>query len=144
MRDRHDFVVKAEFAAGADHAVGLDAAQGAFMDRHAAFDLGLAVERTGYVAAVECDRHLDARFDVRRAADDLDRRFLADIHHADGKALCIGMLFAFDDFTDDNAFDAAAGVVDFFQVGTGHDHLGHVFVGIHLDICIIFQPCNGY
>ena len=96
-----------EFRGRTQHAVGIDAADVAFGQR----DL---LRRD--VGSDRREHALHARARVGRAADDLNRRAGARVHHADAQTVGVRMLLRLDDMGDDEILQRVGGIAHFFDL----------------------------
>ena len=117
----------AEFAGGAEHAHGHDAAQLGLLDLEVARQDG-ADRGAG---------DLDAGAHVRGAADDLERFARAGIHFADVQMVGVLMIAAGEDLGDDYAREGGSHARDLLDFKAGHrERFGKLF-GAELRIAIL-------
>ena len=122
-------VAQAQFASGAKHAVGFDAAQFRLFD----FE----------IAEIRADgRAGDALSGVaiRCAADDLQRFATADVHFADAHVVRIRMRFAGENLRHDDAFRNRARLFDAFDFQSRACQTRRQFLGVPWDVNVILQP----
>ena len=121
-----------QLGAGAQHTAGNLPAHLALLDLHAARQ----------VRTLERRRHAHARVHVRRAAYDLDRLFLTDVHHADVQVVGIGMIHAGKHLAYDHVVKLRAGLFHALDGRAGHNHFGGVFLAAHVDVHIFPKPLH--
>ena len=121
VRAGEEHGIEAELGSGAHHARGFHAAEFGFLDFHFA-DLiaagGGGVVLRGDARAVEGDGDDlagHARFDIRRAGDDLHGRFLPHVELTYDEMIRVGMFFHGEKPSGDDAGDAFAGVHHVFD-----------------------------
>ena len=123
----------AEFAGGAEHAHGHDAAQLGLLDLEVARQDG-ADRGAG---------DLDAGAHVRGAADDLSRRAVAQIDRRDMQLIGIGMLLACKYVADDHSCESSPDRFRLFecldfQPDVGQNSGG--LLGVEVGFDILFEP----
>ena len=126
----------ADFVLGANHAVGLYAAQFALLDGK----LLVAVVEFG----TQCgDNHLLTGLDVGGAADNLFGLALSEVYGADVHVVAVGMRFAGQHFANDDALQTSPNALYFlhavhFQPDAGQC-LCH-FIGRKVEIDVLAEP----
>ena len=118
----------------AEHTVGLDAAQFALFDLHAARQMR-AVQRCGDIVS-----HMD----VPRAGDDLHGLGLTDVDLADPHVVGVFMALHLENFADDHVLEVLVGTLDGLDLRAGERHLVVEFlIGDILEVNEFVEPITG-
>src|SRR5690606_4247995 len=130
-----------QFLFGANHALGLDAANLARLEGLVLQLLGVAVDQAG---AGKGEGDLLPLRDIRRAGNDGQATIFAGINVGEDKAVGIRMGLYIHDLTDVDLVPTRANLLDARGFETGHRQAGGKVGGRNVDVDQVLKPTIGY
>jgi len=125
------FISEADFGSGGEHALGFDTAHFRFANFESAGEFGSGDAAGDFIAD----------FVVRRSADDLAERAFTCVDLGDLKAVGIGVLNGFFDFSDDDLLTLYAHFLEAFDLDPGKgEEVADFIKGTGAEIEAFFEP----